>query len=161
MAVILQTLGRTDRTEACRFESRPNCSLHGASRRLAFWLIASVSMGVASGFCLMGYWPVMPFAGLEIGVLAWAFDVIRRRESDYEKLVIDHDSVNVFIRREGRIEERKLNRHWTKVILQCERSGANCHVLIRSAGKDSEVGCHLSDEERLELAQMLKKQLGT
>jgi uncharacterized membrane protein len=107
----------------------------------------------------MGYWPVMPFAGLEIGVLAWAFDVIGRRESDYEKLVIDEDRVDLFTRREGRIEERILNKHWTKVVLVCERPETNCHVLIRSEGKDSEVGCHLSDEGRHELAQMLKKQL--
>ena len=44
--------------------------------------------------CLLGYWPVMPFAGLEMGVLAWAFEVIRRRELDYENLVIDRDRVS-------------------------------------------------------------------
>ncbi|MGO9443197.1 MAG: DUF2244 domain-containing protein [Thiobacillaceae bacterium] len=159
MAVVLQTEGQADQPQACRFESRPNCSLHGTSRKLAFWLIASVCMGVASGFCLVGYWPVMPFAGLEIGVLAWAFDVIRRRESDYERLEIDQDRVMLVTRREGKIESRDLNRYWTKVIVQCDRPGADCHVLIRSAGKDSEVGCHLSDRERLELAQLLKKQL--
>jgi uncharacterized membrane protein len=159
MAVVLQTQGQADQRQACRFESRPNCSLHGASRKVAFWLIASVCIGVASGFCLMGYWPVMPFAGLEVGVLAWAFDVIRRRESDYESLVIEQDRVKLVTQREGKIEARELNRYWTTVVLRCERPGADCQVLIRSAGKDSEVGCHLNDEERLELAQMLKKEL--
>jgi uncharacterized membrane protein len=155
----LQSLGLADQTGPCCFESRPNCSLHGECRRLGFWIITSVSMGVASGFCLMGYWPVMPFAGLEIGVLAWAFEVIRQRESDYEKLVIDDGRVELVTRREGKIEARKLNKHWTKVVLVCERPESNCHVLIRSEGKDSEVGCHLIDEERLELARLLKRQL--
>lgn len=159
MAVILQSWSQSDQTGACCFESRPNCSLHGESRKLAFWLIASVSLGVASGFCLMGYWPVMPFAGLEVGVLAWAFGVIKRRESDFEKLIIDHDLVDLVTRREGKTEERKLNKPWTRVVLVCERPHTNCHVLIRSAGQDSEVGCHLNDEGRLELAQMLKEQL--
>jgi uncharacterized membrane protein len=159
MAVVLQSLGLADQSGPCCFESRPNCSLHGASRRLAFWSIAIVSMGVASGFCLLGYWPVMPFAGLEIGVLAWAFEVIKQRESDFEKLVIDDDRVDLLTRCEGKIEARKLNKHWTKVILVCERPETNCHVLIRSEGKDSELGCHLNDEERIELAKLLKKKL--
>jgi uncharacterized membrane protein len=159
--VVLETRGKLDPAGTCRFESRPNCSLPGASRTLAFWLIATVSLGVASGFCLMGYWPVMPFAGLEMGVLAWAFEVIKRRESDYENLVIERDRVSITTRCEGRIERRELNALWTQVHFVCERPGTNCRVLIRSGGLDTEVGRHLNDEGRQELAQVLSKQLSS
>ncbi len=159
MAVVVQTRGKLDSTGTCRFESRPNCSLSGASRKLAFWIIAIASLGIASGFCLLGYWPVMPFAGLEVGVLAWAFGVLRRRELDFESLVIDRDRISITTRREGRTEKRELNTLWTRVQFVCERPGANCRVLIRSAGLDTEVGRHLNDEGRRELAQALNKQL--
>ncbi len=159
MAVVVQIQGKLDTPGTCRFESRPNCSLSGASRKLAFWIIATVSLGIASGFCLLGYWPVMPFAGLEVGVLAWAFGVIAQRESDYEDLVIERDRINITTRREGRTEVRELNTLWTRVQLVCERPGANCRVLIRSAGRDTEVGRHLDDEGRRELAQALNRQL--
>ena len=159
MAVVVQTRGKLDSIGTCQFESRPNCSLSGASRNLAFWIIAAVSLGIASGFCLLGYWPVMPFAGLEVGVLAWAFGVIRRRESDYEELLIDRDRISITTRREGRTEKRELNTLWTRVQFVCERPGVNCRVLIRSAGLDTEVGRHLDDEGRRELAQALNRQL--
>ncbi len=159
MAVVVQSRGQLDHSGACRFESRPNCSLSGASRKLAFRIIATVSLGIAGGFCLLGYWPVMPFAGLEVGVLAWAFDVIRRHESDYEDLVIDRDRVSIITRREGRVEKRELNALWTRVRIDCDRRGTNCRLLIRSQGLDTEVGRHLSDEGRIELAQVLSKQL--
>jgi uncharacterized membrane protein len=122
--------------------------------------VASLTIqGLAGGFCLLGYWPVMPFAGLEVGVLAWAFDVIRRHESDYEDLVIDRDRVSIITRREGRVEKRELNALWTQVRVDCDRRGTNCRLLIRSQGLDTEVGRHLSDEGRIELAQVLSKQL--
>jgi uncharacterized membrane protein len=159
MAVVVQTQGELDHTGTCRFESRPNCSLPGASRKLAFWIIASVSLGVASGFCVVGCWPVMPFAGLEVGVLAWAFDVIRRRESDYENLVIDRDRVSITTRCDGRVEKRELNALWTRVRVVCHGPRTNCRLLIRSEGLDTEVGRHLNDEGRIELAQVLSKQL--
>jgi uncharacterized membrane protein len=159
MAAVVESRGEFDHSGACRFESRPNCSLPGTSRKLAFWIIATVSLAIAGGFCLVGCWPVMPFAGLEIGVLAWAFDVIRRRESDYEHLVIERDRVSVTTRREGRVEKRELNALWTQVRLDCDRPGTNCRLLIRSQGLDTEVGRHLSDEGRIALAQVLSKRL--
>lgn len=159
MAVVVQSRGELDHPGTCRFESRPNCSLPGTSRKVAFWIIATVSLGIAGGFCLVGCWPVMPFAGLEVGVLAWAFDVIRRRESDFEDLVIDRDQVSITTRREGKLEKRELNALWTQVRLECERPGANCRLLIRSQGLDTEVGRHLSDDGRIELARVLSKQL--
>jgi len=91
--------------------------------------------------------------------LAWAFGVIRRRESDYEELLIDRDRISITTRREGRTEKRELNTLWTRVQFVCERPGVNCRVLIRSAGLDTEVGRHLDDEGRRELAQALNRQL--
>jgi uncharacterized membrane protein len=161
MAMVLQTRDCAGKVAECRYESRPNCSLDKGSRKIAFWLIASVCFAVASGFCLLGYWPVMPFAGLEIGILAWAFEAIGRREADFEQIVIAQDRVELTTCRDGKMERRTMNRFWTRVILVCERPRSECRVFLSSAGKDTEVGRHLSDEERRELARTLKQQLGT
>jgi hypothetical protein len=45
----------------------------------AFLAIAAVSLGIATAFALAGAWPVLPFAGLELGALAWALLIPQHR----------------------------------------------------------------------------------
>ena len=58
-----------------RIELSPNCSL--TPRREHGWFVGSLAVGdlrLVAGFlaATRGLWPVLPFAGLEIGLLAWA-----------------------------------------------------------------------------------------
>jgi hypothetical protein len=75
------------------FQSCPRLALTRTQERLAFWSLAALCFATAIGFVLLGYWPILPFAGLEVGVLAWAFRALRSREGDYETLTIDGDTV--------------------------------------------------------------------
>jgi uncharacterized membrane protein len=59
------------------FISRPNRSLSHTRQRAVFWGLAALCFGIAAVFAALGYWPVLPFAGLEIGLLAWAFETLR------------------------------------------------------------------------------------
>jgi uncharacterized membrane protein len=71
------------------FQSRPNHSLTRLQERLVFWSLAALCFAMAGGFAWLGYWPALPFAGLEVGLLAWAFSALRSRKDDYESLVIE------------------------------------------------------------------------
>ena len=55
-----------------RIELAPNCSLTPRSARRFVGGLALVTFMTAGFFALQGFWPILPFAGLEIGLLWWA-----------------------------------------------------------------------------------------
>jgi len=141
------------------FESRPNHSLTRPQERLVFWSLAALCFATASGFALLGYWLILPFAGLEIGLLAWAFKVLRGQEDDYEALIIEGDVVVLEWHAGTRGERREMNRHWARVACDCRTTDRNCRVSVSSHGRATEVGQYLSDEGRLQLAAALRRRL--
>jgi uncharacterized membrane protein len=147
--------------DAFIFHSRPCCSLTRRQAHRVFWALASVCFGVAIAFSALGYWLVLPFAGLEVGLLAWAFEAMRDRERNFETLTIDGDAVVLEWsngRQQGR---RELNRQWTRVESDCSAPGRNCRISVRSHGRVTEIGVYLSDEARLQLAATLRSRLQT
>src|SRR5512139_1620534 len=141
------------------FHSRPHCSLTRAQERLFFRGLAALCFGMAIGFTILGYWLVLPFAGLEIGLLAWALETQRSRESDYETLVIEGDAVVLEWRAGKQGGRREMNRQWVRVICECATPGRNCRLSVSSHGHETEVGHYLSDEARLQLAATLRSKL--
>jgi len=138
------------------FYSQPNCSLTEPERKRVFMLIATVTLLIASAFSWLGYWLVLPFAGLEIGVLAWAFEAMGKRIGDYESLIIRGDEI-VLERRQGeRFERRTLNSHWAQLIFVGAKSGKRAELALRSHGLKTELGVFLTDEGRMELAGELQ-----
>lgn len=147
-------------TDTFVFRSCPNCSLSRRHERWVFWSLAAVTFAGASGFAALGYWFALPFAGLEIGLLAWAFEALRRRAGDYETLTIDGDRLLLEWRSgPGAAQRREMNRRWARVECDCGAPGKNCHVRLCSHGRATEVGQFLSDEARLQLAATLRRRL--
>ena len=141
------------------FHSRPRCSLTRAQERLVFWGLVGLCFGSAIGFAVLGYWLILPFAGLEIGLLAWALERLRSRESDYETLIIEGDAVMLEWSLGKRNGRREMNRQWARVVCDCSAPGRNCHLSVSSHGRETEVGHYLSDEARLQLAATLRSRL--
>lgn len=139
--------------------SRPQCSLTRAQERLVFRSLAALCYGMAIGFAVLGYWLVLPFAGIEIGLLAWALGTLRRRERDYETLTIEGDAVVLAWRTGGRSGRREMNRQWVRVACDCVAPGRSCRLCLCSHGRETEVGLYLSDEARLQLAAILRNKL--
>jgi uncharacterized membrane protein len=141
------------------FQSRPNHSLTRPQKWLAFWSLAALSFATAIGFALVGYWLILPFAGLEIGLLAWAFGILCSHEGDYETLTIEGDVVVLEWHAGTRGERREMNRQWARVVCDCKAPGRNCRLSVSSHGRETEVGQYLSDEARLQLAATLRSKL--
>lgn len=141
------------------FRSRPNRSLTRPQQGLFFWSVVAVCLTTAGAFAFLGYWLVLPFAGLELGLLAWALGEMRRHESDYESLVIDGDEVVLEWRRGGQSGRRELNRRWVQVNCDCVGPGRNCRLSVSSHGRATEVGQFLGDEARQQLAAALRSRL--
>lgn len=135
--------------------ARRNNSLSSAGRQLVFGLLFAVSVGIACAFAAAGAWLILPFAGLEMGVLYWAFRSIERRAGDYERIVIDGDRIRIEIREAGRDHHHEMSRYWSQVAVS--RGGAR--LALRSHGRELEIGRNLSDDQRLALARELGSEL--
>lgn len=143
-----------------RVIARPNCSLSPRGRVAVVALIASFSLLVAIGFSLIGAWLVLPFAGLELLALAYAFYHIHCHAEDYESITIAGDHLAVEKRDYKNVSQIVFNRYWARVTLRELPSGEQC-LLLRSHGKEVEFGRRFMDnQQRIALARQLKQRVG-
>ena len=141
------------------YQSRPNHSLTRIQERYVFWSLAGVCLAAPIGFALLGYWLILPFAGLEIGLLAWILKDIRGHEGDYEMLTIEDDMVVLEWRGRELRERRVMSRQWARVLCDCRLPGRNCRLRLISHGRETEIGHYLGDEGRVQLAARLRDRL--
>lgn len=139
----------------------PHCALNP---RTARWFFASVAIGplLTAGYCaLNGYWPVLPFAGLELAVLAVALYLSMRRRHDSETITITADGVSVETRLRKIHAKTVFSRHWTRVKLRNPPTALHpSRLFLESQGRACEVGRFLTDAERRSLAAELQHWVG-
>ena len=97
----------------------------------------------------LGFWPVLPFAGLEMLLLGAALRLSLARRHHRQTIVISESDVAVQSKI-GKIEsEVVFPRHWAQVKLR--RSTSRLHpsrLVIESHGRQCAVGDFLTEEER-------------
>jgi len=99
---------------------------------------------------------VLPFSGLEILALGAALYVCAWRGGMQEVISVNGDHITVEIGRQSPEQSEKFRRAWTQVIL--ERSWNSWYpsrLLIRSHGRQIEIGRFLNEQERQGFALML------
>lgn len=137
--------------------SRPNRSLGPAARRWVLGAIAAATLGIAAGAAALGAWPVMPFAGIEVALVALAFHVLGRHDADFERLEVGEHEVKVEARDAAQLTRFVAHRPWARVVVR-ER-GARCTLGLAYAGRMVPLGRMLSDEGRRRLADSLRGRL--
>ncbi len=143
-----------------RFVIRPNSSLSWRGNLLFFAIMVIISFGIAGVFAAKGYWVVFPFAGLEMAALGGALMLCSWRASRCEVVSISDDTVEVIVGRHKPERRYTFNRHWARVVLAPPViKGYPNRVLLRSHGRELEVGSCLNNEERQQLAQAMQKAL--
>ncbi|BAZ92439.1 integral membrane protein [Thiohalobacter thiocyanaticus] len=141
----------------CYVLIRPNCSLTWRGSVLVFCGIFLVSMSIALGFWSQGLWLVLPFAGLEMLMLAAGLYLGALRTSEREVIRIEGDTVAIERGRRRCREIIRFPRGWARVELaRAARPGYPSRLLIRSHGQAQEVGHCLNDQERDRLATDLR-----
>lgn len=137
---------------------RPNQSLTWRGAIKIYALITFCCLGIGIAYALHGFWPVLPFAGLEVIVLGIAFYLCLSRSQRREVVHITPDMVTVEKGR-GRPEERwECPRAWARVLL--ERSPVSwypSHLSIAFQGRQVEIGRFLNEAERRALASELQQ----
>jgi uncharacterized membrane protein len=150
-----------DSTPEHRIELAPNCSLTPQGARLFVGSLALVTFSVAGFFALQGFWPVLPFAGLEIGLLAWAVRASMRRGAEREVIVVSEAQVVVERRSPSGSRLSVFPRHWARVTLRDPQLARYpSRLTIESHGRACEVGRFLTEDERRHLAARLERLVG-
>lgn len=134
--------------------SVPNRSLGPAGRRMVVGILASTVFGVSAAAAAVGAWPVMPFAGLEVALVALAFRLVGSHDGDFERIEIGAHEVRVEAREADCVTRFVAQRAWARVVVRDH--GSRCTLRLAYAGKTVPLGRLLSDEGRRALAYNLR-----
>jgi uncharacterized membrane protein len=147
--------------EPLRIEICPNCSLTVSGARVFFGIACIAPCGIAALLALKGFWPVLPFAGLEMALLGWALSAGLQRRFHSQTITVTEADVSIDTRVRARCEHVVFPRHWAQVKLR--RPAARLHpsrLTIESHGRRCELGSFLTEEERRGLALRLQRVIG-
>lgn len=143
-----------------RVTFKPNCSLSAESKRNVVLLLTIIPFCIAIGFSMLGAWLVLPFVGLEIFALSFAFYYVNSHESDYESISIDGNRLVVERGSSQRVTQHEMNPYWV-TLLRRELANGELQLYLLSYGKSIEVGRYLTRKQREVLADQLQKRTGT
>lgn len=138
---------------------RPHRSTGPGGMRLVLLLVAGIWLVVGSIFVAVGAWPVIPFLGLEIGLLAGAFALNNRAASAIEAINLTAEALTVRrVDHWGKQTLFSFPPHWLQV--NTDTLGPSGPRLeLRSHGKSMFIGSFLLPDERLALARTLRREL--
>ncbi len=144
-----------------RYLITPNRSM---DRRQATGLVLGVAGAtflVAGALALRyGAWPILPFAGLEVALLAYVVYRVQADCNNHEVVVLDELHLDVTRRVGGEVQSHRFNRHWVRVNLRQSRArNLPSRLQVGSHGKFVEIGACLTNDERASLANHLAARL--
>lgn len=138
---------------------RPNPPMSPRALWLILMLVAGINAAIAVGFVLRGAWPIAPFLGADVALLAWAFHASRLAARAYERVKVT--ASDLFVAHHparGVARETLLNPYWVSVELE-QPEDMPRKLMLRSHGKALAVGNFLGPRERLSFAKALKAAL--
>ena len=140
----------------------PNASLSEAQAWGFLGLMTLVGLGIAAMFAVRGYWPILPFAGLELVALGAALWVTQRRNRYREVLSFTESAIRIEfgVVGQGAHATAELPRAWTKVnLLTGPHRNSPSRIGLDYCGQRITVGRCLTDEERERLAARIRELL--
>tara|TARA_R110002096_G_scaffold231516_2_gene421254 strand:+ start:644 stop:1120 length:477 start_codon:yes stop_codon:yes gene_type:complete len=142
------------------FVVTPNYSMSWRENKIFIASLTVITFSIAGVFALQGLWLILPFAGLEMMMLAGILYWSGLRATRCEVISIDTDYVNVEVGRNKTRHLHRFQRAWTQVVLYPPvRAHLQSRLVMRSKGKELEVGACLNNEERESLAASINKAL--
>lgn len=139
-----------------------NCSASPTQLAAVFGSLVAVTFAFGAAFAVLGLWMVLPFVGLELLAVAVAFLCYGRHAADVERIELVGGRLTV-----EQIEAER-RRRWefdpARVRIEVDERGrglgARVQVRLASDGERIEIGRHLLDARRPQLARELRAALG-
>jgi uncharacterized membrane protein len=136
----------------------PNCSLTPRTAWTFYGSLCVVTGMVAGLATAQGFWPVLPFAGLELGLLGWAMHRSLQRRHHRQTITVTDESVEIEEIDLERCERIVFQRYWARVKMRPAESPLHPSLLlIESHGRRCEIGRFLNEQERRSVAQRLQR----
>ncbi len=154
-------MATTQEDHARCFVLRPNIGLYWRTTLRVYVLVVIVSLTVATSFALAGYWPILPFAGVELLALGAALYVTARRGRYREVVRVGEHRIEIEKGYRGPEETWVFDRTWSEVVLDPpEHQWYPSRLVIRSRGDSVELGAFLTEPERKRLGRELQRCVG-
>ena len=143
---------------------KPNNSLSPEGTVKVVMALFVIVLLVSIGFSLIGAWLVLPFAGIEIVALAYAFYSVYLHSNDYESITIVGDEVIVEKKNDKDLTMMVFQRYWAQIsvrdVMQGSGKGSKRGLFISSHGKEVEFGKYfINDGQRTMFARELREKL--
>lgn len=136
----------------------PNCSLTPRAAWGFFGSLCIVTFAISAMVAARGFWPVLPFAGLEMGLLAWALHASLQRRHHRQTITVTDESVEIEDVDRERCERIVFQRYWARVKMRAAESPLHpSQLTIESHGRRCEIGRFLNEQERRSLAKRLQR----
>lgn len=137
----------------------PNRPLGARGHALVLGFVALVSLIAGTLFALNGAWPVTPFFGADVALLAFAMNLSVRASKRRERLTLTSERLLIErISPNGAARREELNPYWLRVDHE-DPDLLGCELALVSRGRRWIVGSFLGAEERANLAEALRRAL--
>lgn len=145
-----------------RFVIQPNGSLSLRGAIVFMVTVSTVALGIGIAFAWMGFWVILPFAGLELTALGAGLFVSLRANRRREVVTVTDDAVECAFGAagDGPRQIERFARAWARVRLEPGRGRTGkSRLLLGASGRFVELGGCLTDAERERLASRLNEVL--
>lgn len=146
-------------TSPLRITVRPNSVSHRGEGALTLVVTAPLGLAIATGFVLLGAWPVAPFVLLALAGLTAAVYFVHRHTGDFERIVVDQDKLTVDRHDPDRDEHFEFNGCWVQVVQRNSTEGGCTYLALRSHGREVALGHDLTEDERASVGSALRSRL--
>ena len=138
---------------------RPSPPLSAEVLGTILGVVALINFVFALSFVLKGAWPIAPFMGLDVALLAWAFRASRIAAQREEHVTLTRALLRIVFKpaKKGP-PEISMNPYWVRVDM-AEPMGRTSQLTLWSHGKGFRIGSFLAPAERALFAQRLKTAL--
>ncbi len=131
---------------------KPNPPLGPKVLRAILIVVVIFNLGFAGMFVAKGAWPIAPFMGADVALLAWAFRASLAASRREELLTLTPSMLRILRRPEQ--SQTVLNPYWVRV-----ETPPSSGLVLFSHGRGVRIGRFLGAAERAALAERLREAL--
>ena len=142
-----------EKTRGFSLTLKRNCSISPAGLACVFAALAVAVLAIGTGFALLGAWLILPFAGLEVLLLAGAFLLQARHATDYERIELADERLRIDVADGARTAQYKLDARTVRIAMD------DGTLVLRGPRATLELGRHLDAAARAAFANELKRRL--
>ena len=138
---------------------RPSPPLSPRVLRGILIAVAVINLVFALSFVAQGAWPIAPFMGLDVALLAWAFRAATVAATREERVTLTPACLCVARKLPRKpLREWTFNPYWVRVEMAVPHEH-DSPLKLWSHGKFLQIGAFLAPDERADFAQRLKTAL--